>query len=68
MGSGNFLFLSFLFGTIGVAYLMYAKKQQKWMAFLSGLGLCAFTYFFTNMVFIIVVGIMLMILPFVIRI
>ena len=68
MGSAGSVIWGFLFGTIGVGYLVYAKKQQRWMAFLSGLGLCAFTYFTSNPVLIIVIGIVLVMLPFIVKI
>ena len=68
MGNTDSIIWGFLFGTIGMGYLVYAKKQQRWLAFLSGLGLCAFTYFVSNLVLIIVIGIALIILPFIVKI
>ena len=68
MGNPDTIIWSFLFGTIGVGYIVYGKKQQSWAAFGAGLGLCGFTYFISNPVLIISIGIVLMILPFIIRI
>ena len=67
MGSIDSLIWGFLFGTIGVGYLIYGKKQQRWSAFIAGLGMVAFTYFISNPVLIIAIGIVLMILPFVLK-
>ena len=68
MNNPSMIIWGFLFGTIGVAYMVYAKKQQRWVPFISGIGLCAFTYFISNPVLIIVIGIVLVILPFIIKI
>ena len=60
-------FLSFVFGVIGVAYFVYGKKQSQWSALAAGGGLCVFPYFVSNLWLMIVIGFVLVFLPFVIR-
>jgi hypothetical protein len=56
-----------LYGAIGFGYLIYDRRQQKGIALLSGLVLCAFPYFISNIVLLIVIGLVLIALPFYIR-
>jgi hypothetical protein len=56
-----------LYGAIGFGYLIYGRRQQKGIALLSGLVLCAFPYFISNIVLLIVIGLVLIALPFYIR-
>jgi len=56
-----------LFGSIGMGYFIYGKKQGQVVAMLSGVALMAFTYFVTNAIFIVLIGIMLMALPYFLR-
>lgn len=61
------LFAGVLFGSIGTAYLIYGKKQQNFVALLSGLGLCGLPYMISNLIFLSLVSILLIALPFIIR-
>jgi hypothetical protein len=56
-----------LFGSIGMGYLIYGKKQRRGIALLSGIALCAFPYFVSNVFLIILIGIVLMALPYFVR-
>ena len=56
-----------LYGSIGMGYFMYGKKQHRGVALLSGIVLMAFPYFVSNVYRSIVIGIALMALPFFIR-
>jgi hypothetical protein len=56
-----------LYGSIGFGYLIYGRKQQKGIALLSGIVLCAFPYFISNIVLLVVIGLVLIALPFYIR-
>jgi hypothetical protein len=67
MESGTQLFLSLLFGSIGIGYLIYGKKRKRIAAMAAGLILCAFPYFVSNVLLLVGIGIVLVILPFVIR-
>jgi len=67
MGSSASIIWGILFGSIGIGYFIYGKKQQRGVALLSGVGLIAFPYFVSNIFLIILIGIVLMALPFFIR-
>jgi hypothetical protein len=56
-----------LYGSIGMGYFVYGKKQQRVGALLSGVGLMVFPYFVSNAWLSIVIGIALMALPFFMR-
>jgi len=57
-----------LFGTIGLAFFVYGKKQAAVVPLLCGLALMIFPYFVTNIYAIVAVGIVLIVLPFIIRV
>ena len=61
------LLFGVIYGAIGFGYLIYGRRQQKGIALLSGLVLCAFPYFISNIVLLIVIGLVLIALPFYIR-
>lgn len=63
MESSATLLWSLFFGSCGLGYLIYGKKQQKLMPFISGVLLMAFPYFISNPVMLVVIGVTLMVLP-----
>ncbi len=67
MESTASLMWGMLFGAIGAGYLIYGRKQRNGMALASGVGLIVYTYALTSPVWIVLVGVALMALPFVIR-
>jgi hypothetical protein len=56
-----------LYGSIGMGYFVYGKKQQRIIALLCGIGLMVFPYVVSNVWFSIAIGIALMALPFLLR-
>jgi hypothetical protein len=56
-----------LFGSIGMGYLVYARRQRAPVALVSGLGLVVFTYFVSGTWTTLLVGSALMALPFLAR-
>ncbi len=56
-----------LFGSIGMGYFVYGKKQQRGIALLSGIALIAFPYFVSNVFLIVLIGLVLMAVPFFIQ-
>jgi hypothetical protein len=56
-----------LFGTIGLAYFIYGKKQQRGLPFACGLGLMVFPYFVSNTMLLIAIGAILSALPYFFR-
>lgn len=53
-----------IFGLIGMAYLVYAKKQGHLSAGLCGIGLISYTFVVTDTTLIILIGAVLTVLPF----
>ena len=43
--NANFLFASLLWGSIGVGYFIYGKKQGSWPPMLGGVLMVAVSYF-----------------------
>ncbi|MEJ2087594.1 MAG: hypothetical protein P8Y69_03790 [Gammaproteobacteria bacterium] len=53
-----------LFGSIGMGYLIYGRKQRSIVPFISGIGLIGFPYFVSNTVALVLIGAALVALPF----
>ncbi len=45
MFTASFLFASLVWGSIGIAYFIYGKKQQSFSAMLGGILMAAVSYF-----------------------
>jgi len=58
------LFLGLIFGSIGMGYLIYGRKQKHGIALLSGVALCVLPYLVSDMLFITLLGAGFMALPF----
>jgi hypothetical protein len=56
-----------LFGSIGLGFFVYGKKQKAVLPLLSGLGLMVFPYFVSNVFILVITGLVLVALPMVIR-
>jgi hypothetical protein len=67
MSLGAKIMLSLLFGSIGSGYFVYGRKQSNLIALLAGLALCVFPYFISSGWLMIVVGLVLVAVPFFIR-
>jgi hypothetical protein len=61
------LFTGLTFGSIGMGYFVYGRKQANLMAIIAGVGLCVFPYFINSVWMSIAIGVGLVLLPFVIR-
>ena len=58
------LFLGLIFGSIGMGYLIYGRKQQHGIALLSGVALCVLPYLVSDLLFLTLIGVGFMALPF----
>lgn len=67
MTSESTLVWGILFGSFGIAYFVYGKKQKKVLPLLCGLGLMVFPYFISNMVAFVIIGFVLVVAPWFIR-
>jgi len=64
----NILMSSLIFGSIGMWYFIYGKKDRKIIPLLSGIIMMIYPYFITNIYYSVLLGIFLMVIPFFIRI
>ena len=56
-----------LFGSIGLGYFIYGKKQRAVVPLVCGLGLMVFPYFVPNTMLLVGVGAMLIAIPYFLR-
>jgi hypothetical protein len=56
-----------IFGSIGLGFFVYGKKQKAIIPLLSGLGLIVFPYLISNLFLLIIAGLVLVALPFFIK-
>ena len=45
MFNANFLFASLIWGSVGMGYFIYGKKQASWVAMIGGVLMMAASYF-----------------------
>jgi len=58
------LFLGLIFGSIGMGYFIYGRKQKRGIALISGVALCVLPYLVSDILFITLIGVGVMLLPF----
>jgi hypothetical protein len=51
-------------GALGVAYIVYGRRQTKFAPLIAGVLLCAYPYFIDSVVWLVVVGALLLAAPF----
>jgi hypothetical protein len=61
------IFSGLIFGSIGMGYIVYGRKQANIMALLAGVGLCVFPYFINSVWISIAIGVGFVLLPFLVR-
>jgi len=64
----TYLFTSLIFSSIGLGYFIYGKKQKHKISFYAGIGLMVYPYFIANVLMLVATGILLMLLPRLIKI
>jgi hypothetical protein len=65
--STSSLLWGLLFGSIGLGFVIYGRKQRAVVPLLSGLGLMVFPYFVSNNILLVVIGVLLMAMPYFFR-
>lgn len=63
MGDPTSLIIGLIFGSIGVGYCIYGKKQSHLVAFLVGLFLIGLPYALDNNVALVITSLIIMVLP-----
>ncbi len=56
-----------LFSSVGLGFFIYGRKQRKVVPLLCGIGLMGFPYFVPNTAALIAIGVMLMAVPYFVR-
>ena len=56
-----------LFGACGMGYFVYGKRQSKFVPMICGAGLMVYPYFVSNAILLVVVGVILLGVPYFIR-
>jgi hypothetical protein len=60
------LFFGIVAGAIGMAYLLYGRRQTKLVPVIAGILLCIYPYFIQSWLWLCVMGALLLAAPFVI--
>ncbi len=68
MNNTSTLIWGVIFGSIGLGFFVYGKKQKAIIPLFSGIGLMVVPYFISNMYILILSGIVLVALPYIIKI
>lgn len=56
-----------LFGSIGLGYTLYGKKQRRPVPFFCGMALMIFPYFVADTLALVLIGATLLVVPYFIR-
>jgi predicted membrane protein len=56
-----------LFGSIGLGFLIYGRKQRAVVPLVCGLALMIFPYFVPNTILLVAIGIALIVIPYFVR-
>jgi hypothetical protein len=65
--NGYELFSGLVFGSIGVGYVIYGRRQRVLTPFVAGLGLIAFPYLVSGTFATLAVGTVLILLPVIVH-
>lgn len=56
-----------VFGSIGLGYFVYGKRQRRGVPLACGLGLMIFPYLVSNTILLVLIGLVLAALPYFLR-
>ena len=68
LGSTAVLIWGMIFGSIGVGFFIYGRKQKAIVPLCVGVALCVFPYFIANVYMLVLVGVVLMTIPYFVRV
>jgi predicted membrane protein len=68
MSSESIIVWSVLFGGIGMGFFVYGKRQRAIVPLCTGLALFVFPYFMSSVLMLVIVGILLIAIPYFIKI
>ena len=61
------LFLGLIFGSIGVGYFIYGKKQQRAVPLIIGVALSLYMFFVSDPLWVGIIGVVLSVIPYFVR-
>lgn len=62
-----YLFWGMVFSSVGFGYFLYGKKQTRFLAMVCGMGLMIYPFFVSSTGWVIVIGTVLMAIPYFVR-
>ena len=68
MEGTSLLFWGMVFGAIGLGFFTYGKKTKAIVPLFTGIALFVFPYFISNVYMLVLVGVILVALPYFVRI
>jgi len=68
MESASVLIWGMMFGAIGLGFFIYGKKQKAIVPLLVGIALFIFPYFISDITMLVIVGAILVVLPYFVRV
>lgn len=68
LGNTAALFWGIIFGSIGTGFAIYGKRQKAIVPLCVGVALCVFPYFIANVYLLVFVGVVLMTIPYFVRV
>jgi len=66
--SESWLLWGVLFGSIGLGFFVYGRKQRRVVPLVCGLALMIFPYFVSSTILLVTIGIVLTVMPYFVRI
>ena len=67
MPSVSTFVIGIITGALGVGYIMYGRRQTKFVPLIAGVSLCVYPYFIDSVVWLCIVGALLLAAPFIIE-
>jgi hypothetical protein len=68
MEGSSLLIWGMAFGAIGLGFFTYGKRQKAIVPLFTGIALFIFPYFIANVYMLVIIGVILMMLPYFVRI
>ena len=68
MDNTSLLLWGMVFGSIGLGFFIYGKKQKAIVPLMTGIALFIFPYFISNVYILVLTGTILILLPYYVRI
>ena len=67
MSTTAYLFWGLIFGSIGLGFFLYGKKQRSPVPMMCGLALMIYPYFVSSTWLTVLIGVVLMAIPYFVR-